>query len=321
LSRMRRCATASSMRSLPHFPDPAPGSTPDVCLVLTLRADFVSHAINYRPLADKLKDRAEYLGPMTRDELREAVAEPAKAVGVQFEPGLGDTILDDVDKRPGGLPLLQFALREMWGRLKTPLMTRADYDAIGGVEGALAKRAQAIFDEATQHGTDGAAVAMFRRLFRRLVTLGEGAEDTRRIVTREELGPDGWALAQRLADENNRLVVTATTTQGQETAEVVHEALIRSWPTLVEWVKLDRTFQTWLRQLKPRLADFRANPLIQVQYCAGALWLLLKSGSRSEEKRSTTRKRPSSRRALLCGPRTSGARRTAFSGSSYNWQG
>lgn len=241
------------------FPDPGQGATPDVSLVLTLRADFVSQAINYRPLADKLKNRVEYLGPMTRDELREAIVEPAKAVAVEFEPGLVNTILDDVEKRPGSLPLLQFALREMWGRLKTPLMTRPDYDAIGGVEGALAKRAQAILDAVTDQGRNEATVALFRRLFTRLVTLGEGSEDTRRIVGREELGSEAWALAQKLADEDNRLVVTAAAS-GKETAEVVHETLIRNWPTLVEWVNLDRAFQTWLRQLKPRMDDWRANP-------------------------------------------------------------
>jgi hypothetical protein len=239
------------------FPDPAQGATPDVSLVLTLRADFVSQAINYRPLADKLKDRVEYLGPMTREELRAAIVEPAKAVGVEFEPGLVDTILDDVEKRPGSLPLLQFALREMWG---TPLMTRADYTAIGGVEGALANRAQAIFEATTNRGKNEVAVALFRRLFTRLVTLGEGAEDTRRIVGREELGPDAWALAQKLASEDNRLIFTAAPTPGQETAEVVHEALIRNWPALVEWVSIDREFQTWLRALKPRLDEWHANP-------------------------------------------------------------
>ena len=83
---------------------------------------------------------------MARDELREAIVKPAEAVHVGFEPGFVDTILDDVEKRPGSLPLLQFALREMWGRLEKRLMTRGDYDAIEGVEGALAQRAQAIFD-------------------------------------------------------------------------------------------------------------------------------------------------------------------------------
>ena len=122
------------------FPDPAQGATPDVSLVLTLRADFVSHAISYRALADKLEARVEFLSSMTRSELREAIVKPAEASSVGFEAGLVDTILDDVEKRPGSLPLLQFALREMWGRLDRPSMTRADYDAIGGVEGSLGKR-------------------------------------------------------------------------------------------------------------------------------------------------------------------------------------
>jgi energy-coupling factor transporter ATP-binding protein EcfA2 len=242
------------------FPDPARGAAPEVCLVLTLRADFYNAALRYRPLADRLQDHVKNLGPMTREELREAILKPTEAVEVEFEPGLVATILDDVEKRPGSLPLLQFALREVWGRLKTPVITRADNDAIGGVEGALAKRAQAIFADATNNETDTASVALFRRLFTRLVTLGEGAEDTRRIVGREELGPDAWALAQKLAGEDNRLVVTGAPTAGQETAEVVHEALIRNWPTLVDWVNRDRAFQLWLRQLKPRVDEWRANP-------------------------------------------------------------
>ena len=74
---------------------------PDVCLVLTLRADFYNAALRYRPLADRLQDHVENLGPMTRDELREAIVEPSKTVEVEFEPGLVNTILDDVEKRPG----------------------------------------------------------------------------------------------------------------------------------------------------------------------------------------------------------------------------
>ncbi len=245
------------------FPDPAQDSTPDVCLVLTLRADFYNAALRNRPLADRLQDHVANLGPMTRDELREAIVKPAEQLqpSVTFEPGLAGTILDDVERRPGSLPLLQFALREMWGRLKTPLMTRSDYDAIGGVEGALAKRAQAIFDAATDQGRDEANATLFRRLFTRLVTLGESAEDTRRIARRDELDPDAWALAQRLADEDNRLVVTAASSPGKETVEVVHEALIRNWPALVEWVNRDRAFISWRNQLKPRLDEWCTNPI------------------------------------------------------------
>ena len=242
------------------FVDTASGVSPDICLVLTLRADFYNASLRYRRLADRLQDHVANLGPMTRDELREAVVEPAETLNVKFEPGLVETILDDVERRPGSLPLLQFALREMWGQLKTPEMTRTGYDAIGSVEGALANRAQAIFETATSHEKDSAAVALFRHLFTRLVTLGEGAEDTRRIVTREELGQKEWALAQQLAGEDNRLVVTTATTTGQETVEVAHEALIRNWPALVDWVNRDRAFILWRSQLKQRVDEWRASP-------------------------------------------------------------
>jgi hypothetical protein len=240
------------------FPDHADGAPPDICLVLTLRADFYGVALRHRPLADALQDRVVNLGPMTREELREAITRPADRV--IFEDGLVDSILDDIASQPGSLPLLQFALREMWGRLKKPRMTRPGYDAIGGIKGALKLRAQAIYDAETNRGEDGRAVLLFRRLFTRLVTLGEGAEHTRRIVGREELGPEAWQLAQRLAGEDNRLVVTAAPAAGQETAEVAHEALIRNWPALVEWVNRDRAFQSWLRQVKPRVDEWRAHP-------------------------------------------------------------
>jgi WD40 repeat protein len=139
-------------------------------------------------------------------------------------------------------------------------MTRANYDAIGGVEGALAQRAQAIYDAMTGKGEDTRAVMLFRRLFTRLVTLGEGAEHTRRIVGRQELGPDAWQLAQRLAGEGNRLVVTGAPAPHHETAEVVHESLIRHWPTLVKWVESDRPFKSWLERLKPRFDEWREHP-------------------------------------------------------------
>src|SRR5258708_15379926 len=243
---------------LAGFPDRSDGNSPDVCLVLPLRADFYGMALRHRPLADALQGRMENLGPMTREELREAIVRPAGAD--TFENGLVDTLLDDVGRRPRSLPLLQFALREMWGRLDKRRMTRAIYEAIGGVEGALAKRAQAIYDTLTTSGEDTHAVMLFRRLFTRLVTLGEGAEDTRRIVGREELGQESWALAQQLAGQDNRLIVTNASAPDHETAEVVHEALIRNWPLLIEWVDRDRAFQSWLRQLKLRVDEWREHP-------------------------------------------------------------
>jgi energy-coupling factor transporter ATP-binding protein EcfA2 len=283
---LRRCFIDTLLAGFPNYAD---GRSPDICLVITLRADFYGMALRYRPLADALQNRVENLGPMTRDELRKAIEGPAGVV--TFESGLIDTLLDDVEYRPGSLPLLQFALQEMWGRLDKRCMTRASYEAIGGVEGALARRAQDIYHSLTEKGADARAVALFRRLFTRLVTLGEGAEDTRRVVSREELGQEAWALAQRLAGEDNRLVVTSAPTPDHETAELVHEALIRNWPELTKWVNGDRAFQLWLRQLKPRLDEWRGQPADEGTLLRGSPlavaedWLTRRRDELSDEER------------------------------------
>lgn len=243
---------------LGSFQDSADTDLSDISLLLTFRADFYGIGLRNRTIADALQGRVENLGPMTREELREAILRPAGVV--HFENGLIDTLLDDVENKPGSLPLLQFALREMWGRLDRRRMTRIAYDAIGGVEGALAKRAQAAYEILTSEGANKHADLLFRRLFTRLVAVGQGAEDTRRIVGREELDPETWALAQRLAGEDNRLVVTSAPAPDHETVELVHEALIRNWPSLIDWVNRDRAFQSWLRQLKPRVDEWRAHP-------------------------------------------------------------
>ena len=123
---------------LAGFADPVSGGSPDICLMLTLRADFYGQALRHRPLADALQGRVENLGPMNRKELQAAIRFPAERCEVSFDPGLLETLLDDVENKPGSLPLLQFALREMWGRQRNGRITRKSYDDIGGVEGALA---------------------------------------------------------------------------------------------------------------------------------------------------------------------------------------
>jgi WD40 repeat protein/ABC-type oligopeptide transport system ATPase subunit len=244
---------------LAGFPDPAAGSVPDICLILTMRADFYGRALLHRRLADALQNHLENLGPMNREELQAAIVRPAENAGVAFEPGMVKTLLDTVASKPGGLPLLQFALREMWGRQERKRITRKSYDEIGGVEGALAQRAETVFAGLTKNGADPAMDKAFQRLFTRLVTLGEGQEDTRRVVEKAELGDEVWGLAQRLAGEENRLVVT-NASSARETAEVVHEALIRHWPKLVDWINRDRAFQSWLRQIGAGTELWSADP-------------------------------------------------------------
>src|SRR5262249_41301659 len=148
---------------------------------------------------------------------------------VEFEHGLITRVLDDVHDEPGNLPLLEFALTLLWKQQEHGQLAHAAYDAVGGIEGALTRYADESFSELGQ-----VERARARMVFAQMVRPGEGMEDTRRVATRGELGDDGWSLVQRLADA--RLVVTDRDPIGQETAEVVHEALIQRWEQLRSWI-------------------------------------------------------------------------------------
>jgi hypothetical protein len=117
---------------LAGFPDPPTGGVPNICLILTIRADFYGSALRHRPFADALQNHVENLGPMNREELQAAIASPALRAGIAFEPGMVETLLDALQSKPGGLPLLQFALREMWGRQQRKTITRKSFDDHAG---------------------------------------------------------------------------------------------------------------------------------------------------------------------------------------------
>lgn len=206
-------------------------------VVLTLRADFCGQAYAYRPLVDALQDADLKLGSMNQAELQAAIEKPAEKMGVQLEAGLTERILDDVGKEPGNLPLLEFALTRLWDKQQNCELTHESYSEIGGVKQALADHAEAIYSKLTKPEQKQA-----QQIFVQLVQLGEGTADTRRLVTRAEISDDCWQLITRkggLAD--CRLVVTGRNDQTkEETVEVVHEALIREWRTLRQWIDTDR---------------------------------------------------------------------------------
>ncbi|WP_026073174.1 WD40 repeat domain-containing protein [Nodosilinea nodulosa] len=221
-------------------------------LVATMRADFLGSALSYRPLADVLQAGDVKLGAMNREELGHVIEQPAAKLGVSFEPGLAKRILDAVDKEPGNLPLLEFALTELWKQRQGKQLTHTAYDAIGEVQGALACYADEQY--ARLQPPDQAAV---RRIFVQLVRPGEGTEDTRRLATKAELGEDRWALVKQLAD--TRLVVTSQDGGKQETVEVVHEALIRHWGELRGWIATDREFLTWQGRLRGAMQQWETT--------------------------------------------------------------
>ena len=218
-----------------------PGGT--AMVVLVLRADFYAHCGRFDSLRKALCQHQEFIGPMTPEELRCAIEEPAKRGHWEFEPGLVELLLHDVgadtgqSPEPGALPLLSHALLTTWQRRRGRKMTLSGYTASGGVRGAIAETAEAVFYD--QLGPEQREIA--RQIFLRLTELGgeTSTADTRRRVSFEELvsRPEERSLVQdvllTLAD--SRLIITDLST-----AEVAHEALIREWPTLRSWLEEDR---------------------------------------------------------------------------------
>lgn len=230
----------------------ATGQTSPLVLVATMRADFLANALSYRPFADVLQNGDVKLGVMNQEELRQVIEKPAAKLGVAFEAGLVQRILDGVESQPGNLPLLEFALTELWGRRNGKQLTHAAYETIGEVEGALAGYADQQYARLSE-----SEQAQVRRIFVQLVRPGEGTEDTRRLATKAELGEERWALVTRLA--NSRLVVTSQDGVKQETVEVVHEALIRNWGELRGWMASDRTFRVWQDRLRAAMQQWQAT--------------------------------------------------------------
>lgn len=141
-------------------------------LVLTMRADFLGQALSYRPFADALQQADLKLGPMNRQELQDAVERPARALGVGIEEGLTTRILDAVGEEPGNLPLLEFTLTLLWARQERGVLTHSAYEAMGGVEGALAGYAEDVYRQ-----LDDQHKQRMQRLLLRLVHPGEGVQD------------------------------------------------------------------------------------------------------------------------------------------------
>ncbi|MET9819336.1 hypothetical protein [Streptomyces sp. NPDC006355] len=219
----------------------APGETAPAVVVLGIRADFYEQCLGYPELADALQHRHMVLGPLTTAELREAVTGPAKAVGLELEPGLAELIVREVSADgprgahdAGVLPLLSHALLATWQRRKGGRLTLAGYRAAGGIQGAVAATAERAWT-----GLDPAARTAARLLLLRLVRLGEDTQATRRRGTRRQLADESNDPG-KTEESLEALVRARLVTLDAETVEITHEALLHAWPRLRDWIDEDR---------------------------------------------------------------------------------
>ena len=209
-------------------------------IVITLRADFYDRPLLYSGFGELMHQRAEVVLPLTADELEQAISRPAAQVGVSIEPGLVTTMAAEVNQQPGALPLLQYALTELFDYGRGNTLTLEAYRAIGGTLGALARRADALYDKLDGRGQEAA-----RQIFLRLVTLGEGVEDTRRRVEQVELlavGDDRGAIEEIIQTfaAYRLLTLDYDPVTRAPTVELAHEAIIREWLRLRAWLDESR---------------------------------------------------------------------------------
>jgi WD40 repeat protein/DNA-binding SARP family transcriptional activator len=211
-----------------------------VRVVVTLRADYYDRPLLHPEFSSLMRQRTEVVVPLTPGELAQAIERPAEQAGVSMEPGLVHAIIADVSDQPGALPMLQYALTEVFERRQGPLLTHEDYQAVGGVSGALASRAEALYGE-----LDASGQKMARQLFLRLVTPGDGFEATRRRVLRPTLTSvvgESKAMEDVIdAFGKHRLLTFDRDAESRTpTVEIAHEALLHEWNRLRDWVEDSR---------------------------------------------------------------------------------
>ena len=206
-----------------------------VVVVATVRADFYDPLIGHQEIKSLLPTRQVLVASMPRSDLEHTIIEPAKKVGLAFDPpSLVQRILDEAGEDEGMLPLLQYALKETWALRKGSTMTADSYARSGGVREAIRITAERTFDALSSEDQHAA-----RQLFLRLVTPGEGQEDTRaRAAMPADLTQR--KIVDQFAGPRTRLLVTGWDRAARPTVEVAHEALIRTWPRLRGWIDANR---------------------------------------------------------------------------------
>jgi WD40 repeat protein/DNA-binding SARP family transcriptional activator len=224
-------------------------------VIATLRADFYDRPLLVQPFGSVVNDATVTIAAMLPADLEAAVVEPALRVGGRVERALVAELVSAVVDAPAALPSLQYTLYEIAERSPDMQLSLAAYRQLGGVEGAIASRAELLYSS-----LDPGQHAAARRLFERLVVVGTEGEPTRRRASRTELSgiaPDPIidALIDRWA-EARLLTLDRHPDTRVPTVEIAHEALLRKWPRVAAWLAEDRDAIVTLGHLRDAAASW-----------------------------------------------------------------
>jgi WD40 repeat protein/DNA-binding SARP family transcriptional activator len=300
-----------------------------VRVLVTLRADFLDQPLVYPEFGELLRAGMVAVTAPSEDELAQAIERPARRVGVRYEPGLVSQIVADVRDQPGALPLLQYALTELFDARASHTLTLEGYVATGGVVGALGRRAEDLYARSRP-----LAQAACRQIFLRLVGADPTAEDTRRRVRRREVrqlefDPDAVEEILGRFGEHRLLTFDREPLTRTPTVEVAHEAILSQWDRLRGWIEERRGDLLLHRRLVEAVAEWqdtgrdpeylpREGRLAQFEAWAGTTDLALTAGEREfmAEARAAAdaaaRRRARRRRATLAGFATLAAAASAL---------
>jgi len=231
------------LRQLAELPDDGP-----LTVVLTLREDsFGTFFVRHERFGERLRRSAVALRGMDRDELDQVVQVPAALRGVRITDPLAEELVGAVLDRPGALPLLEFSLDQMWRTLGPgqQVLSFDAYEEIGRLDGALAAHADKVVD-----GLNDTEQGVVRNLFVNHLA-SPARRDSRQVLRRSDCTPGEWQIMVQLADQ--RLVTISRDDDGNQTAEVVHEALLRAWGRLQGWMDAERPFRSWRQFMRDEM--------------------------------------------------------------------
>jgi WD40 repeat protein len=218
--------------------------------VLTIRSDFFGRFADYPEIATLAGANSLLVGAMGPDEIREAVAGPAHAVGLSVEPALVETVVADMRGQEQALPLLSTALYGAWDKRTGSRLELEAYHRSGGVSAAVERLAESAYQRLSTMEADAA-----RRILLRLADTGDDGLLVRRRVALDHLVVAGDEASARAL---SILASARLVTIDGAAAEVSHEALLTRWPRLAEWLAEDSAGLALRNRLIPAVRDWRA---------------------------------------------------------------
>lgn len=231
-------------------------------VVTTVRADFLERCLLDPTLAPTLGDSLQLLPPMTADALLRAVEQPARQAGIEIDGGLAWELVQGVAGEVGDLPLLQFSLEELWRQREGNRITWRAYHAMGGLKGAVARKADELFSSLGSAERQD----VLRRVFLRLVHPGDGVPDTRTRELKETL----LALDSDAPYVLECLIEARLLTVDVQHVDIAHEALLRAWGTLRRWIDASRDSIRLQEELRVSVDLWMRNGLNQDWVWSGA---------------------------------------------------